>query len=138
MKLVGYSLSGCLRSIVATRIALDDVVFIVSSTAYADRADMIQALSSSMMGPDRDTHLANARILWDTGRIYQPSARPSVRRAMEIIWREALPEEIAMDEGVRQMNARHPSPTRDETPAEAHSSMVETAILHGSGQEPGA
>lgn len=136
MKVVGYSLSGCLRSIVADRIPLDDVAFVMTSTAYADRSAMIDALSRSMIGADLDVHLANARILWDTGRIYQPSTRPSARRAIEITWRPALPEEIAMDEGVRRMHAQPAAASRDETQEDAHTTMVETAILHGSGRNP--
>lgn len=100
MKKVGYSLSGCLVSIARGEVAIEDVAYIVASTAYRDRSDMMNALAA-MRGPEADVHLANARVLWDTGRIFQASVRPSGRRPIEPLWRDATTGEAFMDIGVR-------------------------------------
>jgi len=144
-KKVGYSLSNCLRSIVKDRIPLDDVVFIMTSTAYDSREDMIVGLSVSMLGKDLDTHLANAGTLWDTGRIFQPSVRPYGRRPVDLLWRMALPEEIAMDAEIEPMTVhKSQGGTWDSVfgmpgieksfsaPMRERNDMIETAILRTS------
>lgn len=78
-KKIGSSLSMCLRSIGRGEVALDDVAFIITSTAYPDRATMMTELRKAMLSRDVETHMANAAILWDTGRIFQPSVRPANR-----------------------------------------------------------
>lgn len=136
-KKIGYSLSNCLRSIVADKVPLDDVVFITTSTAYADRESMIAALRTAMAGPDLARHIENACVLWDTGRLFQPSVRPLQRRPVDILWRAALPEEVAMDAEVATYTVhKSQGGTWDDmiaTDAATRAAMVETAILRTTG-----
>ncbi len=85
---IGTSFSMCLRSLTKGDVALEDVAFIITSTAYRDRDDMLRNMRLVMAGKYVDTHMAYAAALWDSGRIYQPSARPMNRRAVDI-WIEA-------------------------------------------------
>lgn len=88
MAKIGTSLSSCLRSIHKGEVAIEDVQFITTSTAYASRDEMLKYLGQAMAGRAHDAHMANACTLWDSGRIFQPSVRPDGRYAPEI-WIDA-------------------------------------------------
>lgn len=96
MKHVGYSLSGCLQSIARGEVALADVAYIVTNTAYLDRAHMVESLAPEMKGTQGARMLQDAVTLWNSGRIFQPSVRPASRR-IETLWRDATPAEACMD-----------------------------------------
>lgn len=81
-KVIGTSLSMCLSSIARGEVAMDDVAFIVTSTAYPNRETMVEQVRNTMLSKMVETHVENACTLWDSGRIYQPSARPENRRVM--------------------------------------------------------
>lgn len=76
-KLIGTSFSSCLFSIARGEVNVDEVAFIITSTAYPSREVMVEQVRQTMLSKDLDTHVANACILWDSGRIYQPSTRPN-------------------------------------------------------------
>src|SRR3546814_19230386 len=78
-KLIGSSLSLCLREIVRDKVSVDDIEFIIANTAYEDVAQMEAGLRRSMTpGPATDEMIAIANKLWNRGRIYQ--ARSEERR----------------------------------------------------------
>ncbi len=87
---IGTSFSMCLNSIAKGDVALEDVAFIITSTAYRSREEMLNNMRLVMLGKNVETHMANAAALWDSGRIYQPSARPMNRRAIGL-WVNAPP-----------------------------------------------
>ena len=85
---IGTSFSTCLRSIQRGDVDIADVQFIVTSTAYPDRETMIQQVRLTHMGRHVEEHVANACILWDSGRIYQPTVRLDRRENVPDIWLE--------------------------------------------------
>lgn len=109
IKRVGYGLSSCLVAITQDGIPLDTVLYIVSSTAYRSRTEMVEKLALTLRGADAPEMLANATALWDTGRIFQPSVRPAGRRPSTALWRTATAEEVAMDadDGAPHDDFRH-------------------------------
>lgn len=78
---IGTSLTMCLTAIHKGEIAIDDVQFIVTGTAYKSRDDMVAGVRQTMLSKAVGIHVANACLLWDTGRIFQASVRPVTRRA---------------------------------------------------------
>ena len=81
---IGTSFSMCLASIHKGEVKISDIQFIITSTAYPSRDDMIRHVRMTMMGKAVEQHVANACILWDTGLIYQPSRRPNNRKATQL------------------------------------------------------
>ena len=81
---IGTSFSMCLRSIAKGEVALEEIAFIATTTAYPDREIMLKQLGQVMQGRDVETHLSNAAQLWDSGRIFQPSSRPFNRTATQL------------------------------------------------------
>jgi hypothetical protein len=82
-KVIGTSLSMCLTSIARGDVAIENVAFIITNTAYPNREVMVDMVRQTMMSKLVETHVENACILWDSGRIYQPSTRPANRRVMD-------------------------------------------------------
>lgn len=89
-KVIGCSLSLCLRKIVKGDVALDDVEFIIANTAYSSAEQMEAALRPTMSpGPAADEMIACAHILWNSGRIYQPTVRDDTRMRVGALWADA-------------------------------------------------
>jgi hypothetical protein len=82
-KVIGTSFSMCLRSVARGDVAIEDIVFIMTNTAYPSREAMIEFMRQVMAGKDTEKHIENACILWDSGRIFQPSFRPEGRRVKD-------------------------------------------------------
>ena len=89
-KVIGCSLSLCLRKIVAGEVALDDVEFIIANTAYSSAEQMEAALRPTMSpGPAADEMIKAAHILWNSGRIYQATVRDTSRMRTGPLWAAA-------------------------------------------------
>src|SRR3546814_2844188 len=89
-KLIGSSLSLCLREIVRDKVSVDDIEFIIANTAYEDVAQMEAGLRRSMTpGPATDEMIEIAIKLWNSGRIYQATVRNASRIHSGPIWAAA-------------------------------------------------
>lgn len=73
MKKIGTSFSMCVSDIVNGRIDYDDVEFIVTSTRYTTRDEMIAGVTMVHQRKNADEYIAMAARLWDDGKIYQPT-----------------------------------------------------------------
>lgn len=87
--MIGSSLSLCLRDIIRGEVDVDDVAFIITSTAYSSAAEMEAGLRASISSKDVEKAIELAHLLWDTGRIFQPTVRPAGRRRTNLIWAHA-------------------------------------------------
>src|SRR3546814_17520733 len=86
-KLIGSSLSLCLREIVRDKVSVDDIEFIIANTAYEDVAQMEDGLRRSMtQGPAPDEMSEIAIKLWNSCRIYKATVRYSSRNHTGPIW----------------------------------------------------
>lgn len=89
-KLIGSSLSLCLREIVRDKVSDADIEFIIANTAYQDAAQMEDGLRRSMTpGPATDEMIEIALRLWNSGRIYQATVRNASRIHSGPIWAAA-------------------------------------------------
>lgn len=75
MKKMGTSFSMCVRDIVQGKIKIEDVEFIITQTAYPSHEIMMSSSEVIFAGRDLFGALDVVRILWYSGRIYQPSVR---------------------------------------------------------------
>lgn len=75
MKKMGTSFSMCIRDIIRGVVAEEDVAFIITSTAYKSREEMITQVAMSQQGRDIQRFMDIATRLWDRGKIYQSSNR---------------------------------------------------------------
>lgn len=95
-KKIGYSFSKCLASIARGEVAIGDVAYILTNTAYPNRTSMLEALRPIMSGDRANIHMENAAALWDSGRIFQPSARPA-HRYPDRLWIDAPDPGLFLD-----------------------------------------
>ena len=85
MKKIGTSFSICIRDIIRGIIAEEDVAFIITSTAYKSRDEMIRQVAISQQGKDIHRFMDIAARLWDKGKIYQSSNRDN-KDCFDDIW----------------------------------------------------
>src|SRR3546814_20853568 len=89
-KLIGSSLSLCLREIVRDNVSVDDIEFIIANTAYADVAPMEAGLRRSMTPrPATDEMIEIALKLWHSGRLFKATVRHATRIHSGPIWAAA-------------------------------------------------
>lgn len=67
---IGTSLSMCLYSIQKGEVAID-VQFIITGTRYGNRDEFVAGVRQTMLSKAVEIHVANACLLWDSGRIFQ-------------------------------------------------------------------
>jgi hypothetical protein len=85
MKKIVTSLSICVRHIFKGTVLEEDVAFIVTSTSYPSREDMITQFALANLGKDIHGLMEIVTRLWDQGKIYQSSNRVS-KDYFEDIW----------------------------------------------------
>jgi hypothetical protein len=107
---IGFSLGRCVRDIVRSDIAIEDVAFIIASTNIHDPTQLIHVVEDYLY---RDNYLYEldeaecqrvALELWNTNRILQPR-RQGMHRHMQpenAVWVDLFPTALSTNEAVKK------------------------------------
>ena len=88
---IGFSLGGCVRDIVESKVDDGDVLMIIASTYMKNSEDLESVINSYLTshvwgGLDPDACRSMTRRLWDHHKIVQPRLNGLNRRSFHCIW----------------------------------------------------
>ena len=107
---IGFSLGRCVRDIVNGEVSVDDVAFIIASTAIRERERLGPVIQDYMYrdeylwGLEEEKCLEVAYLLWDCNKILQPRLQ-GLHRHMQpesSIWIDMFPTTTSNNESVKK------------------------------------
>lgn len=91
MAKIGTSLTMCLFDIAKGNVHLEEVEFIITSTQYKTRDELVEGIRKTMQSRYLQKHIDNACYLWNTGRIFQSLDARTYKRAPTTKWIDVPP-----------------------------------------------
>lgn len=108
---IGFSLGRCVRDIVTGEVAIDDVAFIIASTAIRDTDKQLQAVifdytlrDGYLSGLDEARCQEVAKTLFNSNKVLQPRLQGLYRHMQpeESIWVDIFPTTPSTNESVKK------------------------------------
>lgn len=107
---IGFSLGRCIRDIVKSEVALDDVAFIIAATNIHSEEQLVQVVEQYLYRDEYLYMLDEAECqrvaleLWNSNRILQPRRQGMHRHKQpeNSVWVDMFPTELSENESVKK------------------------------------